>query len=115
MPRRGKAVFLVACGTSIATSTMVSEILREDLVRTRKFNIEFLNCKTSELMSRVDMVSPDVVITTAPVSKEWIEKWKGEGIHYFKGTPFLTGVGVEPIMEELLKLVEGWDIRRRSR
>jgi len=33
MPKRGKAHFLVACGTSIATSTMVAEILREDLVR----------------------------------------------------------------------------------
>ena len=41
MPRRGKAYFLVAYGTSIATSSMVAEILREDLVRQRKYNIEF--------------------------------------------------------------------------
>ncbi len=113
MPKRGKALFLVACGCSIATSTMVSEILREDLVRQRKFNIDFQHCKTSELISRVEMINPDVVITTAPIKQDWIEKWKAQGIYYFKGTPFLTGIGVEPIMEEVLKLVESWDIRRR--
>ena len=41
MPRRGKAYFLVAYGTSIATSSMVAEILREDFVRQRKYNIKF--------------------------------------------------------------------------
>lgn len=113
MPRRGKALFLVACGTSIATSTMVAEILREDLVRQKKYNIEFSHCKTSELLSRVDLLEPDVVISTAPVKPELISKWKEKGILYFKGTPFLTGIGVEPLMQELLAAIDTWNIRKK--
>jgi PTS system galactitol-specific IIB component len=112
MAKMGKAVFLVACGCSIATSTMVSEILRDDLVRHQKFNIEFIHCKTSELLSKVDMITPDIVITTAPISKEWIENWKEKGIFYYKGTPFLTGVGVEPIMDSILENLNSWDVRK---
>jgi PTS system galactitol-specific IIB component len=112
MPKRGKAHFLVACGTSIATSTMVAEILREDLVRQRRYNIEFFHCKTTELMPKVDLLEPDVVISTAPVNPEMVETWRQRGIAFFRGTPFLTGVGVEPLMEQLLALIETWDIKR---
>ena len=111
MPRRGKAHILVACGTSIATSTMVEEILRDDLVRHKKYRIEFHNCKTSELVQKVELVEPDVVISTAPVSKELIEKWKERGITFFKGTPFLTGIGVEPIMQQLIELLDSWGVQ----
>jgi len=113
MPKNGKAVILVSCGTSIATSTMVEEILREDLVRKRKYNIDFHHCKTSELAAKIEMVTPDVVITTATVPKEWIANWEESGIHYFKGTPFLTGVGVEPIMEKLLELLDKWQVKKK--
>ncbi len=112
MPKRGKASFLVACGTSIATSTMVAEILREDLVRKQKYNIEFHHCKTSELIPKVELLQPDVIISTAPVTPEWIEKWKAQGITFFKGTPFITGVGVEPLMKQLLELINTWNIRK---
>lgn len=112
MPKSGKAIILVSCGTSIATSTMVEEILREDLVRQKKYNIEFHSCKTSELFAKIDMITPDVVITTATVPKEWISTWKEQGLHYFKGTPFLTGVGVEPIMEELIRLLNEWQAKK---
>jgi len=111
MPRRNKAVFLVACGCAIATSTMVSEILREDLERQRKYRIDLNHCKTSELMAKVDMLQPDIVITTAPVDKEMIKQWQSEGRYYFKGTPFLTGIGVEPIMEKIISLLDDWKLK----
>jgi len=111
MPRNNKAVFLIACGCAIATSTMVSEILREDLERQRKYRVDFNHCKTAELMAQVDLLSPDVVITTAPIDKEMVEQWKKDGIHYFKGTPFLTGIGAEPILDEIYALLEDWGVK----
>lgn len=112
MPRRGKAQFLVACGTSIATTAMVVEILREDLVRQKKYQIDFRKCKTSELLPKVELMEPDVVISTAPVKPKMIEDWKKRGIAFFKGTPFLTGVGVEPLMEEILTLLDSMGVRK---
>lgn len=114
MPKYGKAHFLVACGTSIATSTMVSEILREDLVRQQKYNIEFHHCKTSELIPKVEYLEPDVIISTAPVSEEWLVKWKENGISFFKGQPFLTGFGVEPLMEELIEVLDTLDVKKKK-
>lgn len=113
MPRRGKVYILVACGTSIATSTMVSEILREDLVRKKKYRIEFINCKTSELKSKTDSVEPDIIISTAPVKPEWLDEWKAKDIHFFKGTPFLTGIGDEPLVEKMIMLLDGWDVQKK--
>ncbi len=113
MPRRGRAQFLVACGTSIATTAMVVEVLREDLVRQKKYKIDFIKCKTSELIPKVELVEPDVVISTAPVKPKMIEDWKQRGIAFFKGTPFLTGVNVEPLMVQLLELLDTMDVRKK--
>ena len=43
--------------------------------------------------------------------QELIEKWKERGITFFKGTPFLTGVGVEPIMQQLIELLDSWGVQ----
>ena len=58
MPRRGKAQILVACGCSLATTAMVVEILTEDLVRQKKYKIDFFKCTTSELKSRLSIWHP---------------------------------------------------------
>lgn len=115
MPKRGRAQILVACGTSIATSTMVSEILREDLVRQQKYIIDFHHCKTTELIPKVELLEPDIIISTAPVKDEWLEKWNGIGIVFFKGQPFLTGVGVEPLMEKLIAKLDEMDVQKKKK
>jgi galactitol-specific phosphotransferase system IIB component len=111
MPQNGKAVFLIACGCAIATSTMVSEIMYEEIVRQKKYKAKFNHCKTSELEAKVDILSPDIVITTAPIDKDRMKDWEANGIHYFKGTPFLTGIGQEPIMEEIYGLLDEWGVK----
>jgi hypothetical protein len=92
---------------------MVSEILREDLVRQKKYKIEFINCKTSELKSKTDSVNPDIIISTAPVKPEWLKEWEEADIHFFKGTPFLTGIGDAPLIEQMIKLLDGWDVKKK--
>ena len=110
MPRRGKAQILVACGCSIATTAMVVEILTEDLVRKKKYKIDFFKCTTSELKSKIEYMAPDVVISTAPVKPESIASWRDKGIFFFRGTPFLTGVGVDPLMKELLACLDNMGV-----
>jgi PTS system galactitol-specific IIB component len=93
--------FLVACGTSIATTAIVVEYLKEELTRERDFNIQFYKCRTSDLSMQIEMVEPDIVITTAPVDPSVIE-----GVTYFKGIPFLTGMGADEIIEEIVEHME---------
>jgi hypothetical protein len=94
---------------------MVVEILREDLVRQKKYKIDFHKCKTSELLPKVEYMTPDVVISTAPVKPEMIADWRSRGISFFKGTPFLTGVGVDPLMKELLEVLDEMGVHSKGR
>jgi galactitol-specific phosphotransferase system IIB component len=105
MAKKTKALFLVACGTAIATSTMVSEILRDELVRKKKHNIDFIHCSTMELVEKARLINPDVIITTVSVEPEWRQEWESKGIIYFKGTPLLTGIGEAELQDEIEKVV----------
>lgn len=98
---RRKWKFLVACGTSIATTAIVVEYLKEELTRERDFDIQFHKCRTSDLGMQIEMVEPDIVITTAPVDPSVIE-----GVMYFKGIPFLTGMGADAIIDEIVDHME---------
>lgn len=52
MPQNNKAIFLIACGCAIATSTMVSEILKEEIVRQKKYKVK-LTCPPKSDPSRM--------------------------------------------------------------
>lgn len=97
----GRKVILVACGTSIATTAIVVETLQEELVRRRGYDVEFHKCSTSNLLAQMDYLHPNIVITTAPVDPSWME-----GVAYFKGLPFLTGVGADELLEEIIQEIE---------
>lgn len=109
--KKRKAIILIACGTAIATSTMVAEILKQDLVRTNHYRVEFGLCSVNELQSRVEMNKPDIVITTVSVPKAMIEKWEAMGINYFRGTPFITGIGDAPLREQIVALLDKWGVK----
>lgn len=108
MEKKQKAIFLICCGTAIATSTMVAEILRENLVRQKKYKIDFYQCATTELAFKVSMINPDIIISTAPIEPEVLKIWKNNGIHFFKGTPFLTGFGEDEITNQVITLLDKW-------
>lgn len=95
-----KKKILVACGTSIATTAIVVETLTEELIRVRGLNVEFYKCSIADLLAKIEFMQPDIVITTAPVDPKWTE-----GVAYFKGLPFLTGVGAEDLIESIVKEV----------
>jgi hypothetical protein len=46
------------------------------------------------------------------VKPEWLEKWKARGIAFFKGQPFLTGIGVEPMMAEIIEKLNNLEIKK---
>jgi PTS system galactitol-specific IIB component len=86
---------LVACGTGIATSTAVLENIREHLVK-EEIRAELYQCKTSELKSQVSSLRPDLVVSTTQVSEDL-------GVTVLNGLPFLTGIGSESVMKEIVQ------------
>jgi PTS system galactitol-specific IIB component len=87
-----KKRILVACGTAIATSTVVARKIEEELEK-RGIKAEITQCKAAEVPSHV--AGHDLVVTTTMVS--------GTGsVPVIKTVSFLTGIGIEQDIEKIL-------------
>ncbi len=84
---------LVACGTAIATSTVVAKAV-EDALRERGIEVITQQCKASEVASMVQGV--DLVVTTTPVPTNL-------GVPVIQTLAFLTGIGKEAVIEQIVK------------
>lgn len=89
---------LVACGTGIATSVAVSKKI-EGIFKERGFGgkITFSTCSVAELESKAPYY--DLIITTARISKQL-------PIKVILGVAFLTGVGMEPVIKDIISSLE---------
>ncbi len=87
---------LVACGTAIATSTVVAKGIEEAL-KERGINITTRQCKAAEVKSLVS--DADLVVTTTPVPSDL-------GVPVIQTLAFLTGIGKEEIIEEIIEKLQ---------
>jgi len=85
---------LVACGTAIATSTVVAKKLEEKL-RARGLAVSIDQCKAS---SRSKAAGYDLIVSTTEVDD-------ARGKPYLRTLSFLTGVGIEADIEKIAKLL----------
>jgi PTS system galactitol-specific IIB component len=88
---------LVACGTAIATSTVVAKKLEEKL-GALGIAVQIDQCKASEVGARA--ASYDLVVTTTEVDDA-----KGKPI--VRTLSFLTGVGVDADVQKIASLLRG--------
>jgi PTS system galactitol-specific IIB component len=86
---------LVACGTAIATSTVVAKKLEERL-RARGIAVTIDQCKASEVGSKAS--SYDVIVSTTEVDDP-------RGKPLVRTLSFLTGVGIDADVEKIAKLL----------
>ncbi|TVQ26961.1 MAG: PTS galactitol transporter subunit IIB [Spirochaetaceae bacterium] len=92
-----KKKILVACGTAIATSTVVARKIEEELEK-RGISVELTQCKASEVPSKAE--GHDLIVATTFVS--------GAGdIPVIQTVSFLTGVGIESDIEKILSYIGG--------
>jgi PTS system galactitol-specific IIB component len=89
---------LVACGTGSATSALVAQEI-EKIFNDRGYGgrITFSTCAVAELEAMAD--SFDLVITTAHFGKKLPTK-------VILGVAFLTHVGMEPVIQEVIKSLD---------
>ena len=86
---------LVACGTAIATSTVVAKKLEEKL-RARGLAVAIDQCKASEVGSKAG--GYDLIVSTTEVDDT-------RGKPHVRTLSFLTGVGIDADVEKIAKLL----------
>lgn len=86
---------LVACGTAIATSTVVAAKLEEKL-RARGIAVKIDQCKASEVGSKA--AGYDVIVSTTEVDD-------ARGKPLVRTLSFLTGIGIDADVEKIAKLL----------
>ena len=90
-----KKKIMVACGTGIATSTVVVNNLG-NLLKEKGINVDIQQCKVSELPYKTDKVDL-IVTTTAYTSKN--------NIPVVVAVSFLTGIGVDKDLEKIIEIL----------
>ncbi len=86
-------VVLVACGTAVATSTVVARAI-EEACKKNGISIMARQCKASEVRMLVEQ-GADLIVTTTPVPKDL-------GIPVIQGLPFLTGIGKDAVLKQII-------------
>lgn len=82
---------LVACGTAVATSTVVAKKLEEAL-KSRGFAVSIDQCKASEVPGKA--AAYDVIVSTTEVDGT-------AGKPLIRTLSFLTGIGIEADIEKI--------------
>ncbi len=84
---------LVACGTAIATSTVVAKAV-EQALKERGIDVITKQCRASEVANLVKGM--DLVLTTTPLPGNL-------GVPVIQTLAFLTGIGKEAAIQQIVK------------
>jgi len=87
---------LVACGTAIATSTVVAKGIEEAL-KLRGIQVMTRQCKASEVRSLAG--DANLIVTTTPVPSDL-------GVPVIQTLAFLTGIGKEEVIEQIIEALK---------
>ncbi len=86
---------LVACGTAIATSTVVAKAIEEGLAA-RGIPVVTRQCKAAEVPALAKDF--DLVVTTTPVPQDL-------GIPVIQTLAFLTGIGKDQVLDQIADIL----------
>lgn len=90
---------LVACGTAVATSTVVAIGIVEAM-KQRGIKVITRQCKASEIKKMIDE-SYDLVVTTTPVPDDL-----GVDVPVIRTLAFLTGIGKEDVLNQIENILK---------
>ncbi|WP_376792115.1 PTS sugar transporter subunit IIB [Thermoflexus sp.] len=86
---------LVACGTAIATSTVVAKAIEEGLAA-RGIPVITRQCKAAEVPALAKEF--DLVVTTTPVPQDL-------GVPVIQTLAFLTGIGKDQVLDQIAEIL----------
>lgn len=91
-----KKKVLVACGTGIATSTVVTIKIQEALQK-NNIDADVIQCKVAEIPSKID--GADLIVTTTV--------YENSKVPVIRGLSFLTGIGMENDIQKIVDTLKG--------
>ena len=97
MPTQKIYKILVACGTAIATSTHVAIKIKE-LLGARDLKAHTIQCRVTEVPSLAP--DADLIVATAQVPFDI-------DVPVVDGIPFLTGIGLEEVIDNIVSILTG--------
>lgn len=89
----GKKRVLVACGTAIATATVVAGKVKE-IGKEIGVPVDVVQCKASEVRSKIDTFNPHLIVATTTVPDNL-------GVPVLNGVPFLSGAGADELKQKI--------------
>jgi PTS system galactitol-specific IIB component len=95
-----KKNILVVCGTSVATSTVVAEGLKEELPEHGVEIGTISKAKASEARGKVSSGNYDIIVATTQMDQSKFD------IPIVKATSFMTGIGKEDTIEEIAEILK---------
>jgi PTS system galactitol-specific IIB component len=93
----GRKRILVVCGSGIATSTVVAQKVQQ-LFEQQQMVADIIQCSVSELPARAPEADFAIATTTLPA---------GINLPVISGIPFLTGVGTQRAIEQIMAFMKG--------
>lgn len=91
---------LAICGSGIATSTVAAEKCRK-MLQARGVDIDILECNVTDINAKLMTFKPHVVVPTTSVSDTLLG-----GVKRFSGLPFITGVGTEKVINDIVEYLK---------
>lgn len=88
---------LIVCGSGVATSTVVSERVKE-LAAERGWPISTSLCRATDVRQTVSTFSPDLVLATTPVPDDL-------GVPTIPAIALLTGIGEDAVIEQIAEAI----------
>ena len=88
---------IVSCGTAIATSTVVASAI-EEACKKNGIAVKVKQCKAAEIPIYIEQ-GADLIVTTTPLRGD-------PGIPVIKGLPFLTGIGVDAVLKQIIDVLK---------
>jgi PTS system galactitol-specific IIB component len=88
---------IVSCGTGIATSTVVAKSI-EEACKAAGISVITKQCKAAEIQVLIDQ-GADLIVTTSQMRSD-------PGIPVIRGLAFLTGIGKDKVLEEIIAILK---------
>ncbi|MFU2314470.1 PTS galactitol transporter subunit IIB [Rahnella sp. PCH160] len=92
-----KRKIIVACGGAVATSTLAAEEIKE-LCAAHSIEVDLVQCRVTEIETYMD--GAHLICTTARVDRKFGD------IPLVHGMPFISGVGMDALREQILTLLQ---------